>query len=211
MLGYFAPRPAEVVPGPPAQMKKPKKPCRWRGSVDRKIIDRTRPDIEKKHNENKLTYFAVFDVDDDGWQPFEIHTGTGKRESEVASLLVHDFNAHRAKLKLKPFQKKEKFSDTTNATWFVGDNPDYNPNVFFNRGLGSGDENEEENMGDENEEENTEDERDDSEASRLSTERMHTFEIGNQSPGPEATNMHVYNACNFLCFWPKTKPDDRYA
>jgi len=52
--------------------------------------------------------------------------------------------------------------------------------------------------GDENEEENTEDERDDSEASRLRTERMHTFEIGNQSRGPEATNIHVYNVWNFL-------------
>jgi hypothetical protein len=68
--------------------------------------------------------------------------------------------------------------------------------LFLNRGLGSGDEIK--NTGDENEEENTEDERDDREASRLSTERMHTFEIGNQSRGPEATNMYVYNVWNFL-------------
>ncbi len=178
--------------------------------MDTEIINRTRQPVLPQI-ENKLTYFALFDVVD-GWQRFEMHTGTNAmRESEVAKLLGHDFNAHRAKLKLKPFQKKEKFSDTKHAKWFVGDNPDYNPNVFFNRGLAFGPEIEGENVGDENEEQDTGDERDDSEASRLSTERMHTFEIGNQSPGPEATNMHVYNACNFLCFWPKTKPDARYA
>ena len=86
--------------------------------------------------------------------------------------------------------------------------PDVDPNVFFNRGLGFGEEIEEENAGDENEEEDTGDERDDREASRVSTKRE---KIGNQSPGTEAINMHVYNACNFLCFWTKTKPHARYA
>ena len=133
MLGNSAPRPAEVVPGTAAQMKKHKKPCRYRGWVDRTIIDRTdiKTDIEKKHNEHKLKYFVVFDVDDNGWQPFEIHTGKGKRESEVARLLGHDFNAHWAKLNLTPFLRHEKFSDTTTATWVVGVRPDYNPNVVL--------------------------------------------------------------------------------
>jgi hypothetical protein len=86
--------------------------------------------------------------------------------------------------------------------------PNFSSRPFRDRGLRFGEEIEEEDTGDENEEEDTEDEREDIEASRLNTERQ---EIGNQSPGPEATNMQVYNACNFLCFWTKTKPNARYA
>jgi len=192
-------------------MKIPKRPCRWRGWVDPKIIDRQRTDIEN----SGLKYFALLDVassKSNSWQPFEMLTGTGKRASEVARLLGHDFKSRKAELQLKPFLRHEKFSDAKHTKLVVGVHPDFDTRTFLcDRGLCFGEEIEEEDTGDENEEEDTEDEREDSEASRLSTERMHTFEIGNQSPGPEATNMRVYNACNFLCFWPKTKPDARYA
>jgi hypothetical protein len=178
-------------------MKIPKRPCRWRGWVDLKIIDRQRTDIEN----SGLKYFALLDVassKSNSWQPFEMHTGTGKRASEVARLLGHDFKSRKAELQLTPFLRHEKFSDAKHTKLVVGVHPDFDTRTFL----------EEEDTGDENEEEDTEDEREDSEASRLSTARE---EIGNQSPGPEATNMQVYNACNFLCLWTKTKPNARYA
>jgi hypothetical protein len=244
MLGYSAPRPAEVVPGPAAQMKKPKilRRCRWRGWVDPKIIDRTdiKTAIEKKHI--KLTYFALFDVvDDDGWQPFEMHTGTGKRESEVARLLGHDFNAHRAKLKLTPFLRHEKFSDTIDATWLVGERPDFDPNVLLNSGLGFGEEIEEENMGDENMEENTGKKIDTVEEAYRREERREQRAMDSKQPAPKFnTNLlsktfddnrsvgtgktakpsstdereldnFLCFFCNFLCFWKKPKPNARYA
>lgn len=211
MLGFPGPRPTAIEPGP-AQMKIPKRPCRWRGWVDPEIIDRKSTEIMKR-----LKYFALFDVansndvasNSNRWQPFEMHTVKPMRESEVAKLLGHDFNTHGTNLKLTPFHKKEKFSDTTNATWLFGERPDFDTSAFFsNRGLGSGEEIEEENTGNEDEEEDTGDERDDSEASRLSTERE---EIGDQFTGSEAKNMQVYNACNLLCFWTKTRPNARYA
>ena len=52
--------PAEIVPGPGAQMKKkknPPRPSRWRGWVDPKIIDRKHTEIMKR-----LKYFDLFDV-----------------------------------------------------------------------------------------------------------------------------------------------------
>ena len=201
-----------------SEMKNPRKSrhCKWRGWVKPEIINRKRTEIES----SRLKYFALFPhAYNNGWQLFELHTGKdGMADSQVATLLGHDLQAHRNWLKLMPLTKDDKFSDNT-AEWVVGD-PDFDPDTFLNRGLDSGekskeeitgDGNEERNAGDENEEENTGDERDDSEASRLSTARMHREES-------EALNMQVYNAtsgawfcCNFSCFWTKTKPDARYA
>jgi hypothetical protein len=215
--------PAEIVPGPAAQMRIPERSCMWRGWVDTNIIFRTREPVLPAI-ETRVRFFAVFKESDvaNSWQPFEMHTVKSMRASEVAKLLGHCFKSRKADLQLKPFLRHEKFSDAEHAKFVVGVHPDFDTRTFLSdRGLRSGEGIEEEdpdaflinsheegNTGDENEEEDPGDERADSEASRLSTERE---EIGNQSPGPEATNTHVYNACNFLCFWTKTKPNARYA
>ncbi len=236
-IAYTDLLPAEIASGPAAQTEKkknPPRPCRWRGWVDRKLIDGKLPAIQQKG-----CYIALFGNDvassnSNRWQPFEMHTVKPMRPSEVARLLGHDFQSHGTKLKLTPFLRHEKFSDTNHAEKVVGERPDFDTRAFLvgerpdfdtrgprslrDRGLRSEIEeedpdaflinsHEEGNTGDENEEEDPGDERADSEASRLSTERQ---ENGNQSPGPEATNTHVYNACNFLCYWTKTKPNARY-
>ena len=64
--------------------------------------------------------------------------------SQVGTLLVHDFQTHR-NCQIKLLKKEDKLSDTTNPEWVFGD-PDFKPDTFLiNRGLGSGEEIEEEN------------------------------------------------------------------
>jgi hypothetical protein len=111
-------------------MKKPRNPrhCKWRGWVNLEIINR-------KHTEimNRLQYFALFpNADNNGWQLFELHTGKDAMgESQVATLLGHDLQAHRNWLQLMPLKKEDKFSDKTNAEWVFGD-PDFKPDAFLN-------------------------------------------------------------------------------
>jgi hypothetical protein len=202
--------PTEVVPGPAAPMRLPERSCMWKGWVDTEIIFRVLVPVLPAI-ESRVRFFAVFPESDvaNSWQPFEMHTVKPMRPSEVAKLLGHDFQARKAELKLTPFLRHEKFADAEHAKFVVGVHPDFDTRTFLrDRGLRFGEEIEEEDTGDENEEEDPGDERADSEASRLSSERQ---ENGNQSPGPEATNTHVYTACNFLCYWTKTKPNARYA
>jgi hypothetical protein len=109
-------------------MKIAKRPSRWRGWVDPKIIESKRPDMEK----SGLKYFALFP---NGWQHFELHTGKdGMGDSQVATLLGHDLQVLRNS-GLMPLKKEDKFSDNTNATFSFGD-PDFNPDAFLiNRGV----------------------------------------------------------------------------
>ncbi len=154
----------------PSEAKKPRKPkhCKWRGWVNPENINR-------KHTEimNRLKYFALFpNAYNNGWQHFELHTGKdAMSDSQVVTLLGNDLQSHRNLLQLMPLKKEDKFSDNTNATFRLGD-PDFNPDSFLiNRGV---------------EIKECVCEIGEDEASKKSTERIHTEEFGPTKTKPEA-------------------------
>ncbi len=93
---------------------------------------------------NKVKYFPQYRFNNGG-KLFDLHTVKDTMgDSQVGTLLVHDFQTYR-NWQIKLLKEEDKLSDTTNPEWVFGD-PDFKPDTFLiNRGLGSGEEIEEEN------------------------------------------------------------------
>jgi hypothetical protein len=199
------------APDPP-ELKNPRnRHCKWRGWASPKIIVRKYTDIEN----SGLKYFALFpNTSNNGCQLFELHTGKDTMgDSQVATLLGHDLQAHSSWLELKHLTKEDKFSDNTNVTFVFGD-PAFNPDAFLiNRGveprivslkpIG---------------ECFSEIEEDD--VSQKSTERMRSPYVQRQLGSSAShfsdqtrckfTTPHLV-CCNFLCMTTKTNPEARYS